>query len=150
MRFFGTRCTSEIALVRFVRQKEHSGLDQSAYYVAIHAGRCCLTRRLNCVILTPQVDLDCVIQDSYREKLFSVFLTLQMTDNRPILWFFLIFCWFNTWKQTGKFAGFFPGVTAAKYLFNSPRAFNFPTSSFSLGTKHNIRAFMLGTITFSL
>ena len=42
------------------------------------------------------------------------------------------------------------GVTAAKYLFNSPRSFNFPASSFSLRTKHNIRPFMLGTITFSL
>lgn len=144
MRFFRTRCTSEIALVRFVHQKEHSGLDQSAYYVAIHTGRRCLTCRLNCVILTPQVDLDCVIQDSYCEKLSSVFLTLQMNG----------FSLFSVGLTRGKKLANLrasSGVTAAKYLFNSPiNSFNFPTSSFSLGTKHNIRPFMLGTITFSL
>ena len=89
--------------------------------------------------------------DSYCEKLSSVFLTLQTTTIAPYYgeWFFLIFCWFNT--PGSKLANLraSSGVTAARYLFNPPRSFNFSIGSFSVGNKHNIKPFLLGTMPFS-
>ena len=147
VRFYGTRCTSEIAPVRFVRQNKHSGLD--------HIMLLSMPALPNMPIKLCDPDSSFRFglrnSDSYCEKLSSVFLTLQTTTIAQYYgeWFFLIFCWFNT--PGSKLANFraSSGVTAAKYLFNPPRSFNFSISSFSVGKKHNIKPFLLGTMPFS-